>query len=123
MQVILQMKSVEIQTVQSADGMKEIELAYEPVWVLAKSADSSHPKAEDVSSASDLFGGWKLCARLNDHEVGKKNVGNRREVASMIPEGAVHAQLQKAWQAAKFSFANDPVTWSSWFIRWALEIK
>lgn len=119
--MLLQIKSDETQTVQTPNGMKEIALAYEPLWVLAKCVDA--PQQTEIDSASSLLGGWKLCARLNDHEVGGKRVGNRKEVSSMIPEGAVQSQLQKVWQATKFSIANDPVTWPSWAMRWALEIK
>lgn len=121
MQVLLQLKAEESQTVQTVNGMKEIALTYEPVWVLAKCVDP--PQQIDQDAAPTLFGGWKLCARLNDHEVGGKRVGNRKEVTAMIPESAMQSQLQKVWQAAKFSIANDPVTWPSWAMRWALELK
>ena len=119
--MLLQLKSEETQTVHTKSGMKEVALAYEPLWVLAKCVDASQQAEQD--SPASRFGGWKLCARLNDHEVGGKQVGSRKEVVSMLPEGAVQSQLQKVWQATKFSIANDPVTWPSWAMRWALQIK
>lgn len=118
---MLQVKSAEVQTVQTASGLKEISLAYEPLWVLAKCVDTS-PQADQLVSSS-LFGGWKLCARLNDHEVGGKQVGTRREVTSMIPDAAMQSQLQRVWEVSKFCIANDRITWPSWLARWALEIK
>eukprot|EP00892_Ulva_mutabilis_P004830 jgi/Ulvmu1/2719/UM014_0176.1 len=120
-QITLQMKSAEVQTVQTASGLKEISLAYEPIWVLAKSVDTSPETDQPVPSGQ--FGGWKLCARLHDHEVGGKSVGSRREVASMIPDTLMQAQLQRVWEVSKFCIASDRVTWPSWLIRWALEIR
>jgi hypothetical protein len=113
----MQLNANEVHSIKSAEGLQDIRLSYQPMWVLTRIADMDRPKD---GAKEELHGGWKLSARILDHAVGKADVGMRIEVPGMIPKGIVKSQINKVWEQMLFCVQNDTVTWQSWLMRVAL---
>lgn len=118
LQVCMQLKANEVHTIKSAAGVQDIRLQYQPIWVLTKIADVDPAKAANAKDTQ--FGGWKLSARINDHAIGKGELGQRSEVTGMVPKGQARSQINQVWEQTLFCLQSDHLTWQSWALRIAL---
>jgi hypothetical protein len=119
MQVCIQFNVKEVQTLQTPAGLKEIRMAYEPVWVIMKQADVD---ASPVDSSPEIpvIGGWKLCARVHDRAIGQGQASQCADVSSQIPNDALRKKIDTGWETTKFGIKHDKLTWQSYFMRWFL---
>lgn len=102
MQVCAELRVKELLTWHSPTGIANKRIDQTVTWAFLKFCPHDPSKEQ-----AGQFGGWRLCARLQD-ECAPKQVG--AEVKSLQPKAEQKRKMDQMWEAGKAAIKAEPYT-------------